>query len=218
VKLQVSITDLRQALHSIRDQAFGTLSRVVLAVFTFGSPAIVSAVAPSALSLYAAVDVIFKAALNATAVLPQAFVAWVGVIDPGIRRRRMIRSVGLVAVASISSFVLWWVAGGSILDIVFSSKIDFHENIVILLGGAISITLLVRGIETLVYVPLSKARTVYRVSTLGSLFGIPLTVLLVGVSGAAGVLVAWIITHLLLLLSYLVLLVRLGKDDTRPEA
>jgi PST family polysaccharide transporter len=212
--LRLHRADLSHGVTSIREQGWPTVSRVMISLFAFGSPSIFSIVAPSALSLYSAVDVLLKSASNATAVVPQAFISWIGSAARPSRRRRIVASMAAVTGMAAAFIIIWIFVGPTICDKIFSSQISWTDSLVLVLGAAIAITMVVRSYELLVLVPTGKPHVVYVANAAGSVAGVVLVAIGAARYGAIGGLYAWIVMHALLLLAYVVLSIRSRRERT----
>jgi hypothetical protein len=199
---------------AIRSQLGGTASRTLQAGFLFGGSAIFSAVAPSQLALFSALDQVRKAGNNSMAFLPNAFVAWVGSAGGAQRNRRMKRSLlFIVGVCIVVAFV-WISLGPLVLNLLFSGHLQLSMWGHLLLVAAIESAVLCRSVELLVLIPLGRANVVYGANSAASVLGLLMVAGGALIWGALGGLSAWVVIHVLLLLYYVIEVVR--RAGTEP--
>ena len=161
---------LRDALSTIRDHRLGTMSRILQAGFGFGGPTIYATFAPAGVGVYAALDQMQKATLNAVTMFPQSFVAWVSNSADTSRRRSRL---AYYAITVLAGCVLgaWALAGPWVVSILFSGQVNVSRLGCSLVGLSVSLALLVKSYELLIMIPMGLSSRVFRIESFFAIAG-----------------------------------------------
>ncbi|NQX28014.1 hypothetical protein HQQ81_11745 [Microbacteriaceae bacterium VKM Ac-2854] len=201
----------REALSELRRQLYGMSSRITQSIYTYGSVSFVGIFAPGVLPIFAAADQVQKAAYNAIAFLPSAFVAWVGGSTGDARRRRTKASLIFVIGVAVVFLVCWILLSPFIIQILFAGEADISELNLLLIGLAIACSLLQGAFGLLVLVPAGKQNYIYTSVNVCSLIGIAASILGAAFFGVTGALLAALLMPLTLSILYAVRGATLGR-------
>lgn len=213
-KVRVPRTILRDGLRTVREEWFGTASRLIQSVYSFGGPSLFAVLAPAALPSYAAARTVQVAAANGLSALPNAFVSWVGSVSGAARGDRVRRANLAMAVFAALIFVGVAALGQVGLDYLFAGRLALPLLDRMLLALSIALAFYNRSYQLLVMIPLGQKDLVYRSTMVSSLIGLGLYLALIPTLGVTGGLLVPPLIITGLQIQYRFARTRLARADT----
>lgn len=207
----------RAAPATIRSQCVVTVGRSITTLYKALPTAVLAGVAPGAVPAYSAVDRPLRMGFQFLAVVPQRLQAWIGVPDPAVRRRRVLRAVLL-------NVLLGVVAGGAavalmppVVQVLFSGVVAVAPELV-LLGGALTVVVCASRGLGLALVSEDRADATTWAAASSAVVGLPGVVVGGMAAGAAGALVALVLAELAGVVMQSIVLARAMGASPRPAA
>lgn len=176
----------REGWRTVRSESFGTVSRLLGSVYSFGGPSIFAALSSFGLADYSAARTVQGAAANGLSAIPNAFVSWVGGA-PEHERRVRIRQTQLLMASFSAVILIATVALGPIaLNYLFAGRLELPFVDLVLMSVGIALSFYNRTYQVLVLVPLGRKSLVYRSTMVSSMVGLGLYVVLIPLLGVSG--------------------------------
>lgn len=201
------VPSARQALVSVREQTWGTTSRLAQSALSFGGASLFAGFRPGDLPQFSAVDQLQKSFVNAAMPVTISMLHWVGV--PQVTRSLRCRSLvafGISAAGSLMFLCLWLAFGPWLIDVLFAGEIFVGYGTVVMLGVSVVAVYVTRSFELVVMVPRGYSRSVFTATAYSALvgtLGVALSALTIGINGA---LVSVLGASLICLLHYAIVL------------
>ncbi len=196
----------RNTLRTLSEHRLGTASRVLHSAFAYGGTPIFTAISPGSASIFAALDQLQRATLNATAIFPQTFVSWVSGDMAHFKRRSTI-SLACMTLACACVLLGWTILGPTIVDLLFSGEADITRVGCFLVGLNVATALICATYQLLVMIPLGLEDLVFKLGSIGAVVGVGMIAALSTTQSVYWAFATWSITNGLAL-PYFVYVVR----------
>jgi hypothetical protein len=185
-KVPIPRTIVRDGWRTVREEWFGTASRLIQSVYSFGGPSLFAVLSPPGLAAYSGARTVQVAASNGLSAVPNAFVSWVGSVSGETRNERIRR--GNLAMAGFAAvmFVLVAALGQIGLDYLFAGRLELALLDRLLLALSIALAFYNRSYQLLVMIPLGHKDLVYRSTMISSVIGLGLYLALIPTLGVTG--------------------------------
>ncbi|MCU1473900.1 hypothetical protein [Amnibacterium sp.] len=190
-----------------RAEWFGTLSRVVLGLWTFGGTPLYAATGVRGLAAYSGAMSVQATASNGLNAINNAFIEWIGGAPAGARTRRITASLVFAVVVVLLVIAGFGIVGPYVISYMFSGRLHFTRIELLLIGGGIGAAFLLRATQILVLVPLGRESVVYRTTLVNAVVGLVAFVVAVRIWGFIGGLWAPVVVDLAFLAYYARMLV-----------
>lgn len=213
--LRVRVVPTGPAIRSvpgvIRAQLVLVTGRGVTTLYKALPTAILAAVAPDLVALYAAVDRPLRLGLQFLAALPQRLQAWVAVDEPALRSRRLRLAVLANAALGVFAGAVFAVLMPLVAPVLFSGTVAVPALASIVAGGLVAAICTSRGFGlTLVAEGRSKHTTTAALAS--AVVGLPGTVVGALLGGVPGVLLALVVAETVGVLVQWCMLSWTGRD------
>lgn len=203
----------------LREHISGTLARLSNSSFVTLTPVLFALSAAPALSTFAALDQVQKAASNGLGAVPQAFIGFVAGKGGGTKRLNRLRlAIWVSAVCAAAVITAWSLCGGFVVDVLYRGKVSPGFLQLFLVGVAVASAFLAQFLQQVVLVPLGQVRKSYVAMSAISLSAIPAFLLSSIAWGVTGALLVVACSMTLTALVYLLLAVRAFRLPASVQA